>query len=250
MIAKKHISIFAVALMAVAVVVCFLAMGYADTLSEKLGGLGVKMEYETRLFDTDAPISVNIKMDEDEWKKMLSNAQSEEYYVCDVKINDTTINNVAVRPKGNTSLSSIAMDPDTDRFSFKLEFDHFVKGQTCYGLDKLILNNNYADPTNMKETIVYDMYQYLGADASLYNYAKVFVNGEYWGIYLALEGVESSSCLETTEHRMVNCISRTVWILVEPCLRRTPMMPLPLIRGIKKGQANSGLDRETAAVSQ
>ncbi len=195
MIAKKHISIFVVALMAVAVIVCFLAMGYADTLSEKLGGLGVKMEYETRLFDTDTPISVNIKMDEDEWKKMLSNAQSEEYYVCDVKINDTTINNVAVRPKGNTSLSSIAMDPNTDRFSFKLEFDHFVKGQTCYGLDKLILNNNYADATNMKETIVYDMYQYLGADASLYNYAKVFVNGEYWGIYLALEGVESSFML-------------------------------------------------------
>ena len=36
------------------------------------------------------------------------------------------------------------------------------------------------------------MYQYLGADASLYNYAKISVNGEYWGVYLALEGVEDS----------------------------------------------------------
>ena len=52
-----------------------------------------------------------------------------------------------------TSLSSIASDPDTDRYSFKLEFDHYIKGQTCYGLDKLILNNNYADATNMKEAV-------------------------------------------------------------------------------------------------
>ncbi len=37
--------------------------------------------------------------------------------------------------------------------AFKLEFDHYIKGQTCYGLDKLILNNNYADATNMKEAV-------------------------------------------------------------------------------------------------
>lgn len=72
------------------------------------------------------------------------------------------------------------MDPETDRFSLKLEFGHYVEGQTCFGLDKLILNNNYADATNMKEAIVYDMYRYLDTDASLYHYAEVSVNGEYW----------------------------------------------------------------------
>lgn len=100
-----------------------------------------------------------------------------------------------IRPKGNTSLTSIANDPTTDRYSFKLEFDHYVDGQTCFGLDKLILNNNYADATNMKEALIYDMYQYLGADATLYNYAKLSVNGEYWGVYLALEAVEDSFLL-------------------------------------------------------
>ena len=44
----------------------------------------------------------------------------------------------------------------------------------------------------MKEAIVYDMYQYLDVDASLYNYAKISHNGEYWGVYLALEAVEES----------------------------------------------------------
>ena len=195
MIAYKHVSKIIVALTAIAVTLCFLAVMFADPLSEAFGGSAVRMEYETALFDTDEPISVNIIMDEDDWNEMLSNAMTEVYYVCDVEINGTTVKNVAIRPKGNTSLSAIAMDPDTDRFSLKLEFDHFVKGQTCFGLDKLILNNNYADATNMKEAIIYDMYQYLDADASLYNYAKVSINDEYWGVYLALEAVEESFML-------------------------------------------------------
>ena len=44
----------------------------------------------------------------------------------------------------------------------------------------------------MKEAICYDMFAFLGADASLYNYAKVSINGEYYGVYLALEPVEES----------------------------------------------------------
>ena len=47
----------------------------------------------------------------------------------------------------------------------------------------------------MKEALVYDMFAFLGADASLYNYARVSVNGEYWGLYLALEAVEESFLL-------------------------------------------------------
>ena len=153
------------------------------------------MEYETALFDTDSVISVNILMDDADWNAMLENSTAEEYYQCDVEVNGTTFYRVGIRPKGNSSLTSIASDPTTDRYSFKLEFDQYVDGQTCFGLDKLILNNNYADATNMKEALIYDMYQYLGADASLYNYAKISVNGEYWGVYLALEAVEDSFML-------------------------------------------------------
>ncbi len=195
MVSSKHISKIIVILMSLTVIACLLAVVFQDKVEAMVGGYGVSMEYETRLFDTDEVMQVNISIDEDDWEAMLSNALSEEYYTCDVEINGLTVKNVAIRPKGNTSLTNIANDPDTDRYSLKLEFDHFVEGQTCYGLDKLILNNNYADATNMKEAIVYDMYQFLGADASLYNYAEVYVNGEYWGVYLALEGVEQSFML-------------------------------------------------------
>lgn len=191
MITGRHMTKFAVFLMLMACLSCIAAGIFSAELKEAQT-IGTEMEYETALFDTDEIMQVNILMEEEEWKKMLENAISEEYYSCDVEINGTVVSGVGIRPKGNTSLTSVAADPDTDRYSFKLEFDQYVRGQTCFGLDKLILNNNYADATNMKEAVVYDMYRYLDADASLSNYAKVSINGEYWGVYLALEAVEES----------------------------------------------------------
>ena len=191
MISYRHITKIIGVMMAAAVAFCFWLMAFSQEAVEVMGGASVPMAYEA-LFDTDQVMRIDIQIEREKWEEMLENATAKEYYACDVQINDQKICNVGLRTKGNTSLSSIAGNPETDRYSLKLEFDHYVEGQTCLGLDKLILNNNYADATSMKEAVVYDMYQYLGVDASLYNYAEISVNGEYLGVYLALEAVEES----------------------------------------------------------
>ena len=195
MISSRYAVKTACIAMAAAVLLCVLAVAFPHRLVEAVGGKGIAMEYEAELFGEDSVIQIDIRMEDGAWEEMLDNAMAEEYYSCDVTINGHELRHVGIRPKGNTSLSAIAADLDTDRYSLKLEFDHYVDGQTCLGLDKLILNNNYADATNMKEAIVYDMYRYLEADASLYNYAEISVNGTYWGVYLALEAVEDSFLL-------------------------------------------------------
>ena len=196
MLRTKAAERLAAALMAVAAALCLLAVLFAGQLEEAFGADGLSMAYETALFDTDTVMTVDISMDADDWQEMLDTATEEEYYECDVTINGETCYRVGIRPKGNTSRTAIASS-DSDRFSFKLEFDQYVDGQTFQGLDKMVLNNNYADATNMKEALVYDMFQFLGADASLYNYAEVSVNGEYWGVYLAIEAVEDSFLLRS-----------------------------------------------------
>ena len=195
MISYKHMAKLVSIIMAAAVVFCLWMTAFSRQAVEALGGMSVPMAYEEALFDTEEVMRIDIQMKQEEWEEMLENAAAKEYYACDVQINDQKLGNVGLRTKGNTSLSAIAGNPDTDRFSFKLEFDHYVEGQTCLGLDKLILNNNYADATSMKEAVVYDMYRYLGVDASLYNYAELSLNGEYLGVYLALEAVEDSFLL-------------------------------------------------------
>ncbi len=195
MLASKNITRIIALAMAVAVVLCVCAVGFSEKIAAAAGSTGVAMEYESILFDTSEVLGVNIVIDETQWADMLQNAIEEEYYQCDVEIAGKTFYRVGIRPKGNTSLSAIVSDPDTDRYSFKLKFNEYVDGQTCFGLDELILNNNYADATNMKEALIYDLFAFAGADASLYNYAKISVNGEYWGIYLALEAVNDSFLL-------------------------------------------------------
>ncbi len=195
MLENKHVMRIIVILTSVLVILSIAAIIFSEELLLYFDGKNVNLEYETKLFDTSEVMRVNILMDDDKWDKMLKNATDELYYSCDVVVNGQKFKNVGIRPKGNSSLWAIYSDHTTNRFSLKLEFDQFEKGQTCFGLDKLILNNNYADATNMKEALIYDMFHFLGADSSLYNFAKVSLNGEYWGVYLALEAVEDSFML-------------------------------------------------------
>nr|WP_294492000.1 CotH kinase family protein [uncultured Anaerosporobacter sp.] len=164
-------------------------LGNTDLVTENSG---VSFDYETKLFDHDTIMTVDIQVDEDSWDSMIENASNEEYITCDVVINGQTYSNVGIRPKGNTSLSQIVSDDTTDRFSFKIEFDQYDKNQNCYGLDKLVLNNVMSDTSYMKEYLSYDLLNYAGVVTPLYNYASIKVNGEDWGFYLALEGMEES----------------------------------------------------------
>lgn len=190
MIDNKHIGkiILSVTALALAALLVFMLVFGQST---QAAASGISMAYENSLFSTNSIIDVDVSISESDWEDLLENAISEEYYSCDVTVNGTKYKNVGFRAKGNTSLSMVASS-NSDRYSFKISFDEYVDGQNCDGLSKLVLNNNYSDATMMKEAICYDMFAFLGADASLYNYAKVSINGEYYGVYLALEPVEES----------------------------------------------------------
>lgn len=193
MIDKKGIDKAIVIIVALAVIlVAVLSFACGSAAANGISRNGVEKAYATTLFG-DKLLDINIEIDDDQWQDLLKNATSEEYYPADVTVNGTKYSKVAVRAKGNTSLSQVASS-GSDRFSLKIKFNEYVDGQNCDGLTKLVLNNNYCDATMMKEAIVYDMFAFLGSDASLYNYAKVSVNGEYTGLYLALEPVEEDFC--------------------------------------------------------
>ena len=190
MIDHKNINKFITVLVVLAIV-CITAFLLWHGSASGSAASGLTMGYETSLFDTENIIDIDVSISDDDWKDLLENPTDETYYTCDVTVNGTTYSNVGFRAKGNTSLSMVASS-DSDRYSFKIKFDKYDDNLTCDGLTSLVLNNNYSDATMMKEALTYDMFQYLGADSSLYNYAKVSVNGEYYGVYLALEPVEES----------------------------------------------------------
>ncbi len=147
------------------------------------------MGYESCLFDTSKVHTIDIAIDD--WDTFLDTAQSEEYSVCSVVIDGEAISNVGIRGKGNTSLSTVS-SMDSDRYSFKIEFDQYDSTKTYHGLDKLSLNNIIQDNTYMKDYLTYQMMGEFGVAAPLCSYAYITVNGEDWGLYLAVEAVEES----------------------------------------------------------
>lgn len=127
----------------------------------------------------------------EDWDGFLETCQDKEYAQCSLVIDGETYGSAAIRAKGNNSLSSVSAYGN-NRYSFKVEFDHYDSSKTYYGLDKLNLNNLIQDNTMMKDYLVYRLMGDFGVAAPLCSYVYLTVNGEDWGLYLAVEGVEEA----------------------------------------------------------
>jgi len=163
---------------------------FGESLGITVSG-STDLSYATTLFDDSMVHTIDIEIAESDWNNLQENAADEEYQLCTITVDGETLDNVAIRPKGNSSLTSV-VSSDSERYSFKIDFDKYSDGLTYHGLDKLNLNNIISDNTYLKEYLSYDMMAYMGVAAPLTSFAKVSVNGEYFGLYLAVEGVEEA----------------------------------------------------------
>lgn len=165
-------------------VAAYCAVGRADSADSQY-------TYAEHIFQDDTVNEINIEIDEDDWQDMLDNPLEEEYHKANITINGETVGNVAIRTKGNNSLTSVASS-DSDRYSFKIDFDYYDNNGNYYGLKKLCLNNNYSDNSSMREYISYKIMGELGLDVPQCGYSNITVNGEEWGLYLAVEAIDET----------------------------------------------------------
>ncbi len=182
----KHVNRICCASLIVALILTVLFMNGAYFGIQKASAV---TDYEKRLFETAAVHTIDIVMDD--WEGFLSTCTNEEYSVCTVVIDGEPFRNVAIRAKGNTSLTQVKAYGN-NRYSFKIEFDHYDGSNNYYGLDKLCLNNIIQDNTYMKDYLCYQMMAEIGAASPLCSFVNISVNGETWGLYLAVEGVEEA----------------------------------------------------------
>lgn len=161
-----------------------------ENVMEVMAATSVDMPYSQAFSHTEV-MEVEITIAQEDWEDMLANPLAEEYKQCDVAVNGEAYTDAAIRTKGNTSLSQVASS-DSDRYSFKIELDHYDKNKSMDGLDKLVLNNLFCDASYVKEYIAYDIFHYMGVATPYYAFANITVNGENIGCYLALEAMEDS----------------------------------------------------------
>ena len=190
MISNKYINAIIATITAIAVF--FTSLFYIKSKNITINNTtsSSNFTYLNTVFNKESVTEIDIEVDEDNWNHLLENATDEEYINANITVNGTKYYNVGIRAKGNSSLSTVASDDTTDRYSFKVKFDEYVEGQTMDGLSKIALNNIISDTTYMKEYLSYDLLDRMGVPTPAFAFTNITLNGEEWGLYFAVEVIE------------------------------------------------------------
>lgn len=163
-----------------------------------------------RIFDAATPLTVHLKLDEQQWRAMQAVRPRDTgpprdgrprppmrmefpWGGGDIEVNDLACGNVGLRFKGNSTFR--ASESGLKR-SFKVDFNRFVSGQKLLGLTALNLNNNALDPSQMREWLAYAVSREAGVPASRATQARVYLSipGRYdrrhLGLYTVIEEVD------------------------------------------------------------
>ena len=181
MAAHRHFDKICAAVMALAVALTLWLMGAEGA------GRGGAPEYERKLFDDSRVHRVELAVED--WDAFLQNAQEEEYVPAQVTVDGEEFRQIGLRVKGNNS-RRLTGEYGLSRYSLKLEFDHYVPGGSYHGLDKFSLDASFQDNSYLKSWLVYDMMDFMEVPSPLCSHAWVTVNGEDWGLFLAVEEPE------------------------------------------------------------
>ena len=95
-----------------------------------------------------------------------------------------TVSNIGFRIRGNTSRAS-------QKKSFKVSFDTFVDGREYLGLDKMNINGEHNDPSIIRSKLSWDTFAALGVKAPRSNHVKLYINQEYYGLYMNVEHIDN-----------------------------------------------------------
>jgi hypothetical protein len=101
-----------------------------------------------------------------------------------VKEGGNVLTNIGVHLKGMGSFRRVDEKP-----SFVLKFDEFTPDQEYCGLTKLMLNNSVQDRTYLAELLATDLFRDAAVPAARVTHARVFLNGEDLGLYVAIEAM-------------------------------------------------------------
>lgn len=141
------------------------------------------------LFNSGVLPRIDIIIAQDSLNEMLAPGNEESNYeyianfIFDNGETKDTVENVGFRLRGNTSRYA-------DKKSFKISFNTHIQGQKFQGVEKLNLNGEHNDPTIARAKISWDMLRWLKVPAPRSNHVALYINDEYFGLYINVEHID------------------------------------------------------------
>ena len=120
------------------------------------------------------------------YRKISDSLNISNYMQATVTVDGKKLYSTGIRFKGE---SSYEFYPGKKK-PFRLKFNKYVKGQDYDGIEELNLNNNFKDPTMIREKLYLDLLNKQGLPAPRATFVKVYINDKYWGLYLATENID------------------------------------------------------------
>ncbi len=146
----------------------------AGAAAQNLYDINTVQEIRINYYQTDWDYSLDSLKDVDEDAYLL---------VPSVEINGEMFDSVGVKYKGNSSY-----DSDNLKNPLNIQLDYIRKDQNYHGIKDIKLSNGYSDPSLVREVLSYEILRRYMA-APLANHAKVWMNGNYWGVFSNVESI-------------------------------------------------------------
>lgn len=148
---------------------------------------GQSKDNSWKLYDDSEVARAYVTMSKDAFDWMMLNYSSDSLHLCTFRYKnkyiDTTLTDVGIRIRGNTSRSA-------QKKSFKISFNDFVKGREFYDVDKLNLNGEHNDPSISRSKVSWMLFEKSGLPASRANHVAVYINDKYMGLYISVENID------------------------------------------------------------
>ena len=159
-----------------------------------------------QFLDPTRVVEVKITLPADDWEELRNqsrdmvtaisdtDAKPFTYFRGDVTVDGVEIKSVGIRKKG--FIGSL----DDERPSLKIKFAEYVDQSPVDGLDRLTLNNNKQDTSQLSQFLSYRIFRDAGVHACRSSFARVTVNDEYLGIYSHIESVKKDFLARSFGH--------------------------------------------------
>lgn len=135
------------------------------------------------VFDDTTVHEIRFELNSRDWSTLQARYLENTFYPADISVDGYTVRNVGIRSRGTGSR-------DARKPGLRVTFDEYVDDQTFAGLKGLVLDNFRQDPGMMKEGLSMALYARMGLAAPRVAHARVYINGNYLGLYAVIEPID------------------------------------------------------------
>jgi spore coat protein CotH len=134
-------------------------------------------------FDDSVVHDLRLTINSRDWTALKQNFQENIYYPCALQWREFTVRNVGIRSRGLGSRSG-------SKPGLRVDLDRYAPDQTFAGLKSFVLDNLVQDPSMLRERLAMAMFRRLGLPAPREAHARLFINGQYVGLYAIVETID------------------------------------------------------------